>query len=1620
MKRVTSHDNLGINLGKLSYNLNSLYVKKENPKLKNLTHRVNPSQSPGLFENNLTSYNRINSPKGKKSYTLKPNHFFNKTVNNFKTSRNKTEQIKTETSKNSLCIIRKTDKTTESVYEDLKSHNFDKIQYESNSIKTDESPTSRNNLRLKSKLQALQPLKDNNNAFVIDLRKKKKQMSPTKTTKTFLKRFDSTRKQNEFDVMSLPATQTLQNKIFKSMNVFKKKFNENTASSYISSTFNGTLIKGFLGDTLDNFNNKLQSKDTDFFRENPNFIIDQEFSKYTTRENQKFLTTKESLHKVGRFHNIVNNQTSTPNDNNLNMMNTQTEAWTNKQHNALQLKPRVLKELHLEANQCSSFYFKTKNAMYPIKVKIFSENFISNINIAFSFIEIPDFHNNTDIRSGTTLLIDKTYEEYDTRKKVYITVFSLNEIKAYIGVLFAGIKCENKNQKIWELEEEYRMGDPTAMLKNLEHEIEDEQDYIRYLVQGNKASEEEHQKNLFREKQRNRQFDNHKQLHHTNNRDCKACGLHKKHNNNKKTTEENRKEMLKDFDQQNSKRDQLLKQGLVKVDIEANDLNTKNIDDIMGYEEDEKTSVHSENKKDSVVSNGKDKSAEKLKDKSKVKFVDEGKNLPIQSEFGKTQPQISTKRQISKNEILPSVNNSKAVKISSPPKLDSYRRMEIDDLIIHFKNTLMIRLKKIVAKQFETSALQDSQQNNNLQNKDKAVTETDESKKQHTVHEIHSNFFQEDVSEVVDHFILKRIKYLTEKKNKIEIKEIVITNLIKHTDIILETQTERYYKEFGNILEKKEKGEVCACHGHHEHDFNKNTDHYVDDLLVVQADEDFLNSNKYVAQHWDKIREVKTLKNLLNNDLKHDMAKMKHRNERIKRQTVFENKNLERKRRRDAKIQKIKAVFDFHLYNICRRQWSIMIWTEKIQRLTDHLFKQKVLQKMSYLLESVSAIKIQRYIKKRLFWRLLINPQMMTKIIIKQSLTLFCSEVRKKTIKINFDKLASYQPKFLPVYRAKVAMFKYIEIQTNTAYSIKHHFETYKCIKHEFSKNFDKSVLKLVELEKKLINAKKTNKIYYNVSNFMHFLSSYSRDSLFYIVWNYELCTWLNKNYHEKAREKEEQKKKANKDNSFLLASYSQLGSEERDNSFEKENPSMRPLKKVIEFPEILGKIKKKSYWPILMTAKERYKSGTYDDYLSNFKDTGSRAFKRQQTRKNKTDFKNDTPNEMESPTSPKKKQTLMRLNTIRDKQKSLESRSEMSCVLNKLDVIDVMNQKNDKQAILVEKMKVMFNDQRKKFKLEYDSKFYDYLVITLVEHLKINTKSANANMSNYNKTENVMERAQASQTHQFKKKGRLADLMFEIAQNHITVIKENQESSKNISVVTPEQSKNLDESVDKKMTQMYSKQYEGKGMADLIISSNSPKKEEVKYNKSSMASIFKVDLGPRVKINGDDSKKKINSSGKTNNEDKKDTLKKKPMPMKRGSMLNLPGVSKTNLAQNNKRRLSSFRGIDKLLALQPKKNIDVNFRTSEPNKRPTKDSQLKSNLSPRHAFKNDMISLSNSSSSLKTPKKEEHTNKNMPDNKIPAKKINLFVNNKINGDCDDSLNNNKDSIHNASGSRRS
>jgi hypothetical protein len=163
------------------------------------------------------------------------------------------------------------------------------------------------------------------------------------------------------------------------------------------------------------------------------------------------------------------------------------DAWRKVGPHPCELKEKLLKKIELSKGECISYFVKTKIAIWPIKIRIFTDYQKTEIEMAFSFQEVPDRIRHNEIKFGKNLLITKKWEEFDVNKRFFVTVFAWTKFSGHIGTAFKGIQLHNRA----ELEERIVIEDLNKLVRDLANDVDSGNDYLYWLKTGREKSEDE-------------------------------------------------------------------------------------------------------------------------------------------------------------------------------------------------------------------------------------------------------------------------------------------------------------------------------------------------------------------------------------------------------------------------------------------------------------------------------------------------------------------------------------------------------------------------------------------------------------------------------------------------------------------------------------------------------------------------------------------------------------------------------------------------------------------------------------------------------------------------------------------------------------------------------------------------------------------------------------------------------------------------------------------------------------------------------------------------------------------------------------------------------------------------
>jgi hypothetical protein len=277
-----------------------------------------------------------------------------------------------------------------------------------------------------------------------------------------------------------------------------------------------------------------------------------------------------------------------------------------------------------------------------------------------------------------------------------------------------------------------------------------------------------------------------------------------------------------------------------------------------------------------------------------------------------------------------------------------------------------------------------------------------------------------------------------------------------------------------------------------------------------------VENNKNMAKNYPDIKTIASIKTVLSRTVKTTVAKIKHRDNRAARKIDLLGRDERIKTTRAEKEEGINLVIKNWLLTILKAQWTKIIWKIKILWAIEGLVLASHQQRQRHVLLTFNVIKIQRYFKKRILWRMLVNPGRLSLVIVKGGLSMYAAAVQQKVVRSNIYKLVRYFPRFVSVLRISYLIGEYVQRQTSAIYRMREHMSNMKVNGHEFAKNFDKAVLNLIQFEYDLKKEVPKGATFYNLSDNMDLLSFEMKNKLFWAIYNIRLLDYLKHHYYRK------------------------------------------------------------------------------------------------------------------------------------------------------------------------------------------------------------------------------------------------------------------------------------------------------------------------------------------------------------------------------------------------------------------------------------------------------------------------------------------------------------------------
>lgn len=368
---------------------------------------------------------------------------------------------------------------------------------------------------------------------------------------------------------------------------------------------------------------------------------------------------------------------------------------------------------------------------------------------------------------------------------------------------------------------------------------------------------------------------------------------------------------------------------------------------------------------------------------------------------------------------------------------------------------------------------------------------------------------------------------------------------------------------------------------------------------LFNTNHNHVKNNKNLAKNYQDFRTIAALQTVLSSTVKTMVAQIKHRDYRNSRQIDLTGREEQRKTMRLEKEEGINLIIKNWLLTILKAQWTKIIWKIKILWAIRGLMeaRERILQRQMLL--TFNVIKIQRYFKKRILWRMMVNPGRLSLVIVKGGLSMYAELIQQKVVRSNVYKLVRYFPRFVSVLKIKYLIGEYIQRQTSAIYRMREHMSNMKVNGHEFAKNFDKAVLNLIQFEYDLKKEVPKGATFYNLSNNMHHLGSEMKNKLFWAIYNIKLLDYLKHHYYRKVNNV----RRGNAEDQGL--SYDNLDTDDEipedglNDLLPKGFPEDRKFKHIMKFPYLYKKIKENWCSEIYMVANKKYKDKAFDSYLN-------------------------------------------------------------------------------------------------------------------------------------------------------------------------------------------------------------------------------------------------------------------------------------------------------------------------------------------------------------------------------------------------------------------------------------
>lgn len=861
------------------------------------------------------------------------------------------------------------------------------------------------------------------------------------------------------------------------------------------------------------------------------------------------------------------------------------------------LREKMLKPIALKRFEYNSYKTNTKDKLYPIKIRVFSES--DQIHIAISFNKQPDWGRNDMMVYGKSLIIPPKFRSLDERNLMYISIFSVGKLEGHVGIAFKATRMhENpikKKRGCTTLETLYE--ETQRMLIDLwdlpENFVEEAEEYIK-----NERIEAEY-----------RQHDSIVKSQILDNVNQKIQKTNA--NQSRSLLPGNRLDTMDTIALENDD----FKSKDAQIDM--NGLNDNSCTDNPG-----RSFLRLLNFSDSDMSTSKAKTFMMRKSSSDMQkhrmndFAQERSQMEmLRSSFRLETPGLAGKKSqnkqkqgnnISLSNVIEAKENEEISMNQSNKKiyfgdfLDS-AFLKTNDNMKHEDSSEGMDQKKRAScfsrNQPKFLVKGDQGSNTQNQNNDDDTSDDDENT---VIKNVVLNNLENMYSKVDDGFVdqnnAKKAMYnyaYTRKKDFLiqKVDEEVISSL------------------YGLIPDSTQK----------KNENSKVTKKQIKVSKVKKMNP--MEVNKAIINYWVDYKNHNIARKTIFKQIQTETAKEKRLfflKQKIQKANVFIQQNETNRKEREATIQQ---VIDYSIKFTIKRTWFIFI-IYYIKQLIS--IKEKFWEKRSNMYqESLKMFfrrKIQIYLKKRYVWRLGFNRGKSTGMAIKGGLALYATMVKEKVRNTNTRLHVSWHlPRFVRVMRVKGLCDQFVQSRLSWRRKVTAHMKNVKKNWDEFSRTWDKNTLTLMSYEEALRGTPVYDQI--DFSGHLPLISLDFKKKLFRVIYNARLIKFLQARFQEGERTRAERKhaaeeklkKKDNDDSTQKSLSDLSVGFNKEDltinqchgdsnmyipknfDQFEEVEKPFR-LRDVIKFPKTTELLKQDRLFPVYFESIIRWDSKHYEN----------------------------------------------------------------------------------------------------------------------------------------------------------------------------------------------------------------------------------------------------------------------------------------------------------------------------------------------------------------------------------------------------------------------------------------